>query len=298
MKIQTLLMTTVLNTGLMLHYVVPAYAADSITANTIKTATSPISASAISDQRVTAASFVEHINYARVALAMKNVELAKQHLTQARNMVTLIKGASSQQLHITEVESGRLVYGYDTEYKYHYFPIQTGPVQVKQMSNGPIWAKNDLAVTDADIVYLTLDLTGDKTDKYLANVDSAIAANNLKEADNQLAKLTDAVVVVESTASVPGDKAQDNIALARNFIAGKNYDGASYALKHADEALDEMQKNDMYKTHHKEITALREDVAALQGYITKKDPTMIEQADKKLDKWWKELKSWSTRTKS
>ena len=293
MKVKTLILTTVMSTGLMLGYSSQSFAADNITTSTVKTADKPISTQEIADPRVAAASFVEHVNYARVALAMKNTDLAKQHITQARNMVAIIKGTTVEQRHITKLESGRVVYQYDTEYKYHYFPIETGLVQVKQMSNGPIWAKNDLAVTDADIVYLSLDLSGNTVEKYLADSEAAIGVNNLKEADNQLAKLTNEVVTVDSTASVPSDKARDNIALARNFLAGQNYEGASFALKHADEALDEMQKADAYKSHRAEIVAMRKDVSNLQGYITKNDPSMIQKADSDMKKWWQEMKNWS-----
>jgi len=296
MKAQTFLLTTILSAGLMLNAAAPSYAADSITAGTVKTASKPISQVARENPRVAAGNFVEHVNYARVALAMKNTDLAKQHITQARNMATLIKGTAVEQRRVTELESGRIVYQYETEYKYHYFPIESGPVQVKQMSSGPVWAENDLAVTDADIVYLTLDLTGDKEEAYFDKAEAAIAKGNLKDADTQLAILTNAVVTVDSRVAVPNDKARDNIALARNFIAGKNYEGASYALKHADEALDEMQADDTYKVQRPSIIAMRKDVSNLQNYITKKDPNMIQKADAKMEKWWKELKTWSKKT--
>jgi hypothetical protein len=293
MKTTTLLLTTVLSTGLVLGYTLPSFSADSITTSTIKTAVAPVSAEAIADPRVAATSFVEHVNYARVALAMKNTVLATQHIAQARNMITLIKDTPTEKLRMTEVGAGRVVYQYDTEYKYYYFPIQTGPVEVKQIDNGPVWAKNDLAVTDADIVYLSLDLTGNKAADFLTAADTAITAGKLKDADVQLAKLTEAVVSVDSKATVPSAKAADNIALARNFIAGKNYEGARYALKHADVALDEMQKDDTYKEHRAEIISMRKDVSDLQGYIDKKSPTMIQKADAKLAKWWTDMKAWT-----
>jgi hypothetical protein len=268
-------------------------AANSITSQTMKTAGTPVSATAINDPRIAAGNFVEHVNYARVALAMKNADLATQHIAQARSMMTIIDGATVEQRRITDVGSGRIAYQYETTYKYHYFPIQTGLMQVKEISNGPVWAANDLAVTDADIVYLTLDLTDNKAEKYLQSAVTTIAANDLIEAYIQLAMLIDAVVTVDSKISVPSDKARDNIALARNFIAGKNYDGARYALKHGDDALDEMQRNDAYKAHYKDIISMRKDISELQTFITKKDPTMIEKADKKLGKWWGELKTWT-----
>ncbi len=293
MNTRKLLMTTVLSTGLMLGFAPFVQAADNITTDTMKSAGDPITKAEVVDPRVAAASFVEHVNYARVALAMKKVDVAGQHIASARNMVMLIKGATAEKLRITEVESGRIVYQYDTEYKYHYFPIHTGPVQVKEIGDGSAWAKIDLAVTDADIVYLTLDLTDNKAETFLSATEAAIAANDLKEADNQLAKLTDAVVTIDSKISVPSDKAHDNIGLARNFIAAKNYDGARYALKHADNALDEMEQSDSYKARRPEVIVMRKDVNYLQDVVTKKDPTLIEKADHKMDKWWKDLKTWS-----
>lgn len=297
MKTRTLLITTILSTTFALGSVA-SYAADTITTGTVKTATSPITKAEMADPRVAATGFVEHVNFARVALAMKNTTLAQQHIAQARTMVLVIKNATAEQRVIRQVESGRIVYKYDTEYKYHYFPIQTGPVQVKTMDNGPVWATNDLAVTDADIVYLTLDLTGDKAETHINEAEAAITANNLKLADDHLAQLTEAVVMVDSKVAMPSVKAHDNIALARNFIAGKNYEGASFALKHADDALDEMQKDDNNKARLADITAMRKDVSNLQETIAKKDPTMIQKANAKMDKWWKDLNSWGKSVKN
>lgn len=296
MIIRTLMITTILSTILALG-VTTSYAADSITTGTVNTAASPMTKEEVADPRVAATGFVEHINFARVALAMKNTDLAKQHITQARNLMTVIKGATAEQRIITEVESGRIVYKYDTEHKYHYFPIQTGPVQVKTMDSGPVWATNDLAVTDADIVYLTLDLTGDKAETHINEAEAAISAANLKLADDHLAQLTDSVVKIDSRVALPSVKARDNIALARNFIAGKNYEGASYALKHADDALDQMQKDTSNKARLNDIGAMRKDVSDLQEYISKKDPTMIQKANDKMDKWWKDLNNWSSASK-
>jgi len=294
MKTNTLLITTILSAGLMLSVPLIATAADSITSGAVSTAGDKTTRAEMSDPRIAAASFVEHVNFARVSLAMKKTEQAKLHITQARNMMEEIKkSATVEQRRLTKIESGRVVYQYDTEYKYHYFPIKTGPVEVKSMDNGPAWATNDLAVTDADIVYLTLDLRGDKADGYLRGAEADIKQNRLKDADNKLAQLTDTVVTVDAESSMPNVKAHDNIALARSFIAGKNYEGASYALKHADEALDEMQKDNNNVARLDSIALMRTDVRSLQKYIDKKDPNLIEKADANMDKWWNDLKNWS-----
>jgi hypothetical protein len=295
MIIKKLMTTTLISAGLILSASLSAIAADNITTDAMKNASS-FSKEAVGDPRVAALSFVEHVNYARIALAMKNTDMALQHLAQARTMALLIKGATEDQRQVMDVQTGRVMYEYDTDYKYHYFPIHTGPVQVKQIS-GQMWSKNNLAVTDADIVYLTLDLRGEKTETALNDAETSIMANDLKKADGQLAKLVDSVAKVEKKASIPADKAHDNIALARNFISAQNYDGARFALKHADDAMDEMQKDARYKSRSMDLITMRKDVAQLQANITAKDPTMIEKSNETIKKWWRELKSWSTSSK-
>ncbi len=81
--------------------------------------------------------------------------------------------------------------------------------------------------------------------------------------------------------------------MARAFLFGKNYDGASYALKHADEALDEMHKDNKNEARRTDIAAMRKDVNDLQEHIKKKDPNMIDKATKKIDTWWENLKNWA-----
>lgn len=296
MKKNSLLVITFFGTALAFG-VSGAPAADDITTSTRKTADDPITREEVVDPRVAAQSLVEHVNHARVAMALKNSDLAKKHITQAQNMVTLITGATAEKQRITEIESGRIVYQYETEYKYHYFPIQTGLVEIKQIDDGPAWTKSDLAVTDADIVYLTVDLTDNKAATYLKDAETAILKGNLREADNQLARMVENVVKVDSRVSVPHEKARDNIALSRRFVAGKNYDGARNALNHADDALDEMQNSEGYKSRRKDIIAMRQEVNDIQQIIGRRDPSILEKLDNKMETWWNNLNNWAN-TKS
>ncbi len=293
MKNSPPLATALLGAMLTLGIVSAAPAADDITDSTSKKAGDPITMEEVVDPRAAAQSLVEHVNYARIAMALTNNALAKQHITQARNMATLITGATAEKQRITEIESGRIVYQYDTEYKYHYFPIQTGPVELKQLGEGPGWAKSELAVTDADIVYLTVDLTDNKAAAYLEDAQKALEMGNVKDADNQLAQLIKNAVTVDSKVSVPNDKARDNIALARRFIFSKNYDGARNALNHADDALDEMQNNDSFKSRRNGIIAMRREVNEIQDLISAKDPSVIEKIDNRMESWWNNIEAWA-----
>lgn len=293
MKKSSLLMTTALSTAFLFSVVVPAFAEDSITGKTVSTSNAPISSEAVSDPRVAAQNFVAHINYARVALAMKNGDLAQRHVTQARNMIAVIMNGTMEQRRIAHVEAGRVVYEYNTIHKYNYFPVEAGQVEVKHVSDGPLWAKNDLAVSDAEIVTLSLDLTNDKAETYLTEAEADIKSGKLSDAQDKLGELTDAVVSVDDKIAMPIDKAHDNIGIAQNFIRGRNYDGARYALGHADDALDAMQKDDVYKNRRTEIIAMRKEVNDMRDVITKKDPTMLQKAGTNVNKWMTDLKSWA-----
>ena len=293
MKTRTLLITTMLSTGFFLGYLPHVDAADTIVGKTVATSNAPITSEVVSDPRVAAQNFVAHVNYARVALAMKNADLALQHIGQARSMVVLITSATTDQRRIQNVTAGRVNYTFDTVHKYNYFPLEAGPMKIKEVSDGPIWAKNSLAVSDAEIVMLTLDLSNDKAETYLTEAEAYVKEGKLVEAQTKLGELTDAVVSVDNKVSIPVDKAHDNISIARNFLSGQNYDGARYALGHADDALDEMQKDDAYKAHQDGLVEMRKQIKEMRAVITKRDPTVLQQSGTTLDKWMTDLKAWT-----
>lgn len=286
-------MTTILSVGVLVGISGVSRARETITSKTVTKADAPISSETFTDPRIAAQNFVAHVNYARVALAMKNADLAKQHISQARSMVVLITNATTDQRRIQNVTAGRVNYTFDTVHKYNYFPLEAGPMKIKEVSDGPLWAKNSLAVTDAEIVMLTLDLSNDKAESYLTEAEAYVMDGKLVEAQIKLGELTDAVVRVDNRVSVPIDKAHDNISIAQNFLMGQNYDGARYALGHADDALDEIQKDDNYKSRQSDIGQMRKEVREMRDLIAKNDPTVLQKSSARLDQWMKDLKIWA-----
>ncbi len=268
-----------------------AAAAPTIVANTQTQAEADV---ADADHPAQAASqFVAHINYARVAIAMKDYPLAQTHIEQAQDSLSVLRQASLEGKKVVQVESGRVVYAYDTNYKTHYFPVER-PVEVKKVTKGPFWARgNTLAVTDADVVYLTLDLSGDKPEKGLAKAMQALSQDYVSDADKDLAKLSDQVVKVERKRSLPQEVARDNIALARDFVAMDNYSGARFALKHAAVALDEFEKQQPAGEKREQVVTMHKEVGALQEQVAKGDPGLLAKADAQMEGWWTRLRNWT-----
>lgn len=253
--------------------------------------TSAVSDETVREPRLAAQQFVEHINYARVALAMKDNTLAMKHINHARSLYAVIKTLSANGRKIAGVGSGKI----STKDKYLYFPFEVNTVEIKELKKGPLWRGKGLAVIDAEIAYLTLDLNKD-IGHYLADAEKNIQENKTDDADANLAHLTEEVVALDDAISLPLQKARDNIALARNFFAAQNYDGARFALKHADTALDAMEDDDRYKSNLTKITAIRKEVLDLEKKIEKNDPTLLGKAEDKMEGWWKDLKNWDTQS--
>lgn len=294
MKMSHLLVMTILSGTLYCSTVEFGYArgGDSITKEMKETAARPVSKKATKDMAVAGQRFVEHVNYARIALAVKDRESAKKHLQKAQRLATVLK--SSAEKPIEKVQSGRVVYKYDTPYADHYFPIEAGPIELKKIDRGPIWAKDKgVAITDAEIVYLTLDFNDEDTSDRLQEALDATERGDTKMAQENLEDILDDVVSVDESVDVPLDKARDNIALARNFIAARNYDGARYALRHADEALDDMEDDNRYVKYRKSISSMRKEVSKLEDQVAKKDPTLLNKVDKTLEKWGRDLQNWA-----
>ena len=294
MRLTRAWLTTALFSAMTLNTAMAATTESTITSDMQNhNAPPPMTSDVVEDARVAAQRFVEHVNYARVALGMKDAATARQHVVSAQNMLNVLEANTAENRKVSRVESGRVSYEHDKENN-HYYPVETGPIKLKKVSSGPIWAgSKGVAVTDAEIVYLTVDVNGGKPEKLLTEANAQIAKNDLTGAQDTLASLVNSVISVDTTAEAPLDKARDNMALARSFIAAKNFDGARFALKHADDALNTMANDDKYKSHHPDIAGMRKDVGAMQDDIERKDPTMLEKADATIETWWNQMKDWT-----
>lgn len=259
---------------------------------TQKASTPQAASQPVTDPRQAAENFVRSVNLARVSIAMKNYDQARQHIARAREMLSVMRNASSDQRRVTGITSGRVTYQGDTTDQHRYFPVETGPVEVRQLGKGPLWADKGLAVTDADIVTLTVDLGSDDADKRLAAAETALNNGKYNDADDELENLISDVVSIDEKAAMPIDKARDNIALARNFVAAGNYDGARFALDHADDALSDVEDDPAYNGRRQEIGAMRTNIRTLQDTINKRDPTLMRRAGDQLNQWWNDIKSW------
>ena len=71
--------------------------------------------------RLAAERFIQHVNYARISLSLKNPKQAQQHIAAARDMTEILKKTSENNRTVHGMQSGRLIYKNDpTEHSYVY----------------------------------------------------------------------------------------------------------------------------------------------------------------------------------
>ncbi len=189
--------------------------------------------------------FVELINQARVDLALKRPQDASPKIDNALKMAQFIRQNSTMQdmYRETRISSGVVTYNNKDTTGNYYMPFETGPVTLKSVTDTPSSkpGNNGIAVTGAEVAYLTVDLSGPAAETYLSQAKAAITQGNLKDADQNLATLMDTVAKTQTSETLPYDKANNNLALALRFLKDNNYKATQYALAHAAEAIKAMQ---------------------------------------------------------
>ena len=92
----------------------------------------------------------------------------------------------------------------------------------------------------------------------------------------------------ETIGELPLVTARDNLALAKELAKSKDYDGASFALNHAKDALKEYQKT-AEKDKAAQVAKLQTEISALQTEIAKDKPSVAANIEKRISGWMHEI---------
>jgi flagellin-specific chaperone FliS len=250
---------------------------------------------AVNNPRLAAQRFIGHLNGAKLALSLHESETARANLVKAQDMLSILKSTLAEGQTFDHMAFGRVYYG-DPSMEGVYVPmdngeIETGPVKVKTVSEqNSLWRRKEgVAISNAEIAYITLALQDTRPERTLADAMAALHRKDEKEALNLINDLFKDVVKIESAVPQPIDKARDNILLARNFIVNNHFDAARYALGHANDALEELEKDDRFEKAKSHLKTVREEIIILNEAAEKEDATIAVKAQNRLDKIWQDL---------
>ncbi len=237
--------------------------------------------------------FIENINESLKELSLQQLGLAKRKIIMARSLIPIITKATQSQRRLTRVEFGGGLYADDLGKRKSYNPIETQSLENFTRSAGSRWLKSTRTESDAQIIYITLDMTDRKAESYLDQAEKYIDSGDIRAAQMQLEELSDRVIKVGG--DVPAVvQARDYMILANNYIIAGNFFGARFSLQKSNMFLDQMTKEEIYKTHYPDILALHHNITDLQEAFAKMDADQIKDAALKLKKWRGQITIWAS----
>lgn len=244
------------------------------------------------EARIASQDFVQQVNEARVTLDLRKIEITKQKINMAINLLSIIEKGTASQRRLARVEFGGGVYSDDLKPKKEYVPIESETLEDFTRSAGPRWVKITRSESDAVMVYIIVSpLPDSKTKIYLEDALSALEAGNYKEAQTNLADMVDKTIKVDD--EVPAAiQARDYITLASNYMSVNNFFGTRRSMERAGEMLTKMRDDDKYKTYRADIISLHTAVEKFQQKLAALDAIEIKSAHENFVKWQQQISTW------
>lgn len=229
-----------------------------------------------------------HINLAKFALGLKFPSEAIHHIVKAQT----IKDQLESQLPELKINStfnyGKVTYADKHAVKEHYVPIVDDVLLISdyEMIFDHLQQLNWEEVS-AGVVHvgISIDLREVKS-----ALDESLKDINKKEYDkaqNALTAIFKNAIIAEEEIDDPVLSIAENMSLAKAFLNNGQYDKARFTFKSVQKRLANVSgvDNDV-------INKLSSDLNKLQAELRRKDPTLTESIDDRLDQWRKTFRVW------
>lgn len=145
-------------------------------------------------------------------------------------------------------------------------------------------------VEDAQVKYVRLKVSRDELVHDLNEAREELTANDI---DGAQAQLHDAQSgMIDEFEGGPSEQiiAKDHVALTRYMLKAAEYEGAREALEVAETAMVGLQaEKDGAGRNAPEVERIRAEMEELQDLISRRDPSLADQIDRKLEAWWNDL---------
>lgn len=155
-------------------------------------------------------------------------------------------------------------------------------------------ARRGEKISEAEVEYVTLKADKEDLKEKLRSAEKNIDEDDLITAEIHLRR-AEIAFIEERDDNIPHlEKARDNLALARSMIRKEAFDAAESAVDKAEEELDTVSDNTSDKQRKQRIDEARKELASLSDTISRRDPSVLDRADKKLEEWWNEFSTWTS----
>jgi hypothetical protein len=229
-----------------------------------------------------------HVGVANIALLYNMTDEATDNVQKALTIARKLEGQTTQ-LNADVIKLGKLKYhsaSGDTGATHDYWlPMANDTLVVTNLDSEYLKSKQPKAAEeDAQIVNTKVALNVKQVRDSLEKAASAISRRNYGDAQLALLNAEQSTFVDETISELPLVTARDNLALARELAKSKDYDGASFALNHAKDALKEYQKT-VKKEKSAQVENLQTEISDLQMEIAKDKHSMAADFEKHISAW-------------
>jgi hypothetical protein len=238
-----------------------------------------------------------HVNKAREALKVKDINRAKEQVEKGLTLTNIIKAAMPTFDVETQVTAGKLHYEDKDKVKPSLVTlheelnavallesVRTSKKEAEQVEAGiqhrPVAANVEMRESRAQLD-INLALAG------LEKAKQALADNKIDQADHALAIIQTGVLFEYIVADLPLERASTNLLIAREAIKEHKEEEAKVALQVASDSLSEYAAS-LDAPHAKEVSELKNEVQNLaSGNL---DDTSAQEA---ITKYWQKIATWS-----
>jgi len=219
---------------------------------------------------------------------------AEQYLNKAYEQLegALEEGVNTETLPETQISKViQLTYGNSLLPKIVYAPVSDSILSVDDIAQA-LQMKNIERgdIEGAKIKYVRLQISKSKLLDKLNEAHSALTADNYTAARDQILGAQKSMLFEFNGAQVPETIVKDHVSLARFLVKSAEYEGARGALASAEAAMIDMKiDKGIAGKSSSNIVKIRQEMKEVDVLITRRDPSLAQQIDKKLESWWHAL---------
>jgi hypothetical protein len=226
-----------------------------------------------------------YVSVANMALTYDMTPEAAENVQKALTIARKLEGQTNQ-LNADMIKLGKLKYHSANGNTHDYWlPLVNDTFAIKNLDAGYLNAKDPTTVEDdAQIDHMKINLNVKDVRDSLEKAATAISNRNYDYAQEALVNAQESTYTDVSVHETPLVTAHDNLALARELANSNDYNGASFALGHAKDALKEYQQTTTKKNSAK-VGRIKKEISSMQADIARDKASISANIQKRIGVW-------------
>ena len=246
-----------------------------------------------SENQVLAHKMMGHINLAAMALDMNLPTEAKRQVDRAKDIESKLADRMPELKLDSTFEYGKVEYDDHSTVTEHYIPVLDDVFLVSNYETIYKHAdKLDVDELSAGVMHLQISVDLRDVNAALDRAENALDSGDHAAASAALDEVFRNAVVDEEEVDDPKLLIAENLALAKAFVAGEQYDSARLTLKHVQDRLDKARSDPIAGISKESLDEFSSELDEIQADLRMKDPNLLQRVSHRLDNWGDTISGW------